>query len=140
MMSTYEFNDKLYDLLYASPLKAEINGDVYKGDTRPIVSIDQAKEDVVIRCLSAPNSQFQETIGMINIHVPNLKIDINGKPDRTHPDNPRLKSLTAMAIGIIAEHYGDDWHCDFDQQLDFEEAEVYEHYSNIRVKLFSVNI
>lgn len=139
MKTTFDFQNSLWLLVNASALKLEITGGIYKG-SRPNTLVDEQLEDVVINCLPVPRNQLQETIANVNIHVPNLKIEIAGKPDRSQPDNVRLNILTSMAIELVSEYVGDDFHCDFEQQLIFEEDEIYSHYSNIRVKVFSINL
>lgn len=139
MKTTFDFQDKLFELVNASALKTEITGGIYKGN-RPIMAVTAQKEDVVINCLPVTRDQLQETIGNINIHVKNLEIAIDGKPDKTQPDNVRLNLLTKMAIDVVTMYYGEDFHCDIEQQLLFEEQSINEHYSNIRVKVFSINI
>jgi hypothetical protein len=55
------------------------------------------KEDVVINSLPINNSQMQSGVFNVNIHVPNLVLNINGNIDTTQPNHERIKQLTALA-------------------------------------------
>lgn len=139
MKTTFDFEIRLYQLIDNSMLGAEITGRLIKGQ-RPNMPAGYPLEDVSLTCLPVPNDQVQETVGSINIHVPNLKIQIAGQPDQSQPNHPRLNYLTKLAMEAIKMHVGEDWHCDFEQQLTFEEPEILSTYSSIRVSLYSINI
>jgi len=137
MRTTFDFVNMVYAALNGNDaLKDAIDGDIYKYN-RPV---DSRKVDVVINCLPAMNAQLQEAVVNVNIHAPNLALNIVGKQDNTQPDHEKLSAVSAIVIDALKEHDGEDFHCDIERQLLFVEEELHEHYSNIRVQVFSINI
>lgn len=136
MISTLEIIDKLYLQLNVADVKTAISGGVYK-EKRPINS---TKEDVVIGCLPTNNLQLQTTVANVNIHVPNLVLNTNGIQDNTQPDFARLRTLTTLLIAKLKDQWAADYWFDVQQQNTFSEEELNEHYSNIRVNFYSLNI
>lgn len=136
MISTLEIIDKLYLQLNVVDVKTSISGGVYK-EKRPINS---TKEDVVIGCLPTNNLQLQTTVANVNIHVPNLVLNTGGIQDNTQPDFERLRTLTTLLIAKLKDQWTADYWFDVQQQNTFSEDELNEHYSNIRVNFYSLNI
>lgn len=137
MRTTLDIVDILYHVLSGSGLASAISGGVYKH--RPVNS---GKEDVVINSLPVSGSQLQEGVANVNIHVPNLALNIGGIQDRTQPNHDRLKTLTSLAVTTLNDVWRESGDVSFTvlTQSLFEEPEIFEHYVNIRLNYFSVNV
>lgn len=137
MRTTLDIVDILYQVINQSVLKTSVNGNVYKF-SRPVNS---GKEDIVINSLPITGGQLQEGFVNVNIHVPNLSLNIGGLQDNTQPDFSRLKSFAAAAVGILQEVWRESGDVNFSiqNQSIFPEPEVNEHYVNIRIRYYSVN-
>ncbi len=141
-ITTFDIQDRLYTLLNGSASLVSapgtmLTGAIYKSGGRPINS---DKEDIVIGSLPINFEQIQQAVININIHVPNLSINIGGVQDKTKPNLKRLKELTALVIGIVDDKYYSDYWFNVQQQHLFEEQGANEYYSNIRLNFFSENI
>lgn len=136
MKTTLDLVDIIWDRLNSSPLKASITGKLYK-HRRPVNS---QSEDVVINSLPVNNEQLQQAVANVNVHVPNLELQVNGAVDRSQPDHTRLKSLAALAIESLQEVWEDDYTYDVQQQLLIEDPEAGDHYVNIRLEFYNINL
>lgn len=130
------------DILWArmnSDLKGSISGGVYKL-SRPLNS---DKEDIVINSITLNAAQLQEGVLNVNIHVPNLSINVNGVQDNTQPNFSRLKALTALAVSSLSDVWASLGEYNYTPQEPgnpLKEDGIDSYYSNIRVEFFSVNI
>lgn len=136
MISTLEIIDKLYLVLNVPALKNAITGGVYK-QRRPLNS---KKIDVVINSLPTNNLQLQTGLANVNIHVPNLVIGSGTAQDNTQPDFAKLRTISSIVIDLLKDQYTPDFWYDVENQTVFPEDNINEHYSNIRVKIFNINI
>jgi hypothetical protein len=136
MMTTLDLVDIVWQRLNGSQLKTAITGGLYK-HRRPAGS---QSEDVIINSLPINNLQLQSAIVNVNIHVPNLTIAIGGVQDTRQPDSERLNELAKMAVGVISEVWAEDYNYDVQQQVLFEDEEAGDHYINIRIEFFNINI
>lgn len=137
MRNTFNLVDIIYLVLTANAtIMGAINGKVYKNQ-RPLNS---DKQDIVVGSLPINAEQIQQTVMNVNVHIPNLKISINGAQDNTQPDLVKLEAVTAMVIeGLKDKVFGDYWF-DIQQQNLFADEATNEHYSNIRINFYSENI
>ena len=136
MISTLEIIDKLYMFLNVPEITSVITGKVCKS-IRPLNS---RKVDIVIGCLPTNNLQLQTAVANVNIHVPNLILKVDNVQDNSQPDIKKLRSLTDIVISKLKETYSGDYWFDVQQQHVFAEENINEHYSNIRVNFYSINI
>lgn len=136
MKTTLEVIDIIWQLLNGSPLADAITGGVYK-NLRPL---NTAKEDVVINCLPVNNAQLQQGVANVNIHVPNLILNVNGVQDKTQPNHARLQLLTGLAIQELLNVWEGDYNLDIEQQTIFADEEANSHYSNIRIQFNNINL
>jgi len=133
MKTTYDIQNILYKVLSSSTNITEtITGGVYK--KRPLNS---KQEDIIVGSLPVGNDDIQRAVGNVNIHVPNLIIDVNGVQDNSQPNLKRLNEITRLAWGLLDESYYEGYWFYVQQQSIFEEGN--EHYSNIRIEFYSVN-
>lgn len=102
--STFDQDTILYKDLTNSPLKNAISGGIYKYE-RP----DNSKlEDVVINSIAITNDDIQLGVANVNIHIPALETNIDGKPQRK-PNVKRMAALTVIAIQVLKERYAKDY-------------------------------
>ena len=138
MITILDATDYIYTWLKDKQIKTAVTGGLYK-HKRPVNS---AKEDVVIIPLTLDADQLQEGIMNVNIHVPNLVLGSGATQDKTQPDHARLKQLTTMAVEVLTDIWLDDGQVNFSvlQPLMFEDAEINQHYMNIRLSFGAVNL
>lgn len=137
MKTGYEFVDLLWSLLNSdTDLKSSINGSIYK-HKRPDGSV---KQDIVINSLTANNEQLQKAVCNINFHCPNLQLSTGGQPAAHVPDNVKLKSISDKIIALVDDHFTSDYHSMVERQQQFEEPELKETFSNIRIIIHSINV
>lgn len=135
MTTTEDIIDILYARADGSALKTAISGSICKRKRDGNSSL----EDVVINCLPALGNQLQNVIANINIHVPNITVNVNGFED-SQPDNVRLKALAALAVPIFTDVWSAEYNYTVQQQMVFEDREAGDHYINLRIEFFIVNL
>lgn len=139
MNTPFDAIDIIWKRLSVSALESAISGGIYKLQ-RPVNSI---KEDVVINSITLNANQLQEGVLNVNIHVPNLSVSVNGVQDNSQPDFSKLKALTALAVSSLEDVWEVSSEVYYDVQTPgspIDEPEINQHYSNIRVEFFSVNL
>jgi hypothetical protein len=135
MNTTIDIAQAIYRLLKNSPVPAAISGGIYY--KRPVGSL---LEDIVINSLPITAYGLQEGTANVNIHVQNLQLTIAGQPDNSQPNIQRLQQIAALVIPILEDAFINDITITIQQQTLFEEAELREHYLNLRLQIFSPNI
>jgi hypothetical protein len=135
MITTLDLVNIIWQRLNGSQLKTTITGGVYK--KRPAGS---QTEDVVINCLPINNLDLQTAIVNVNIHVPNITIQVGTVQDSTQPNFERLQELAAIAIAVLTDVWAGDYNYDVQQQTMIEDEEAGDHYINIRIEFFNINI
>ena len=134
MRSNLEQIDIVYNRLKDSTLDDSITGSICK-NVRPFASV---LEDVVINSLATVNTQLQKGVMNVNIHVPNLLVNVSGGSNQSTPDHNRINALTLIAIGLLKDVWGDNWDFDIEQiNLIMEEKSS---YNNIRLVFQSLNV
>lgn len=102
--------------------------------------VNHKTECIVVNALPATGEQFQRCVANINIHVPNLKLNIGGESDNSHPDVERLKAISDVVLPILTEGlFENTVVTTIENTSIIEEQELYEHYLNIRVATRTVN-
>lgn len=135
MMTTLDLVDIVWQRVNGSLLKTEISGGVFK-HRRPAGG---QNEDVVINSLPINGLQLQSAIINVNIHVPNILINVNGVQDNSQPNHIRLQELAAMATTVLSDVWADDYNYDVQQQTMIEDVEAGDNYINIRLEFFNIN-
>jgi hypothetical protein len=135
MINTLDIIDVLWARANTSNLKPSLSGGIYK-NRRPASS---DKEDLVINSLPVNNEQLQVAVANVNIHVPDITVNVNNIQDR-QPNHERLKILTGLAIPIFTDQWVGDYHYDVQQQTIIQDEEANSHYINIRIEFFNINI
>ena len=135
LLTSLDAVDKVYLQVRDTPFTAALRGGLYKMK-RPVNSI---AEDAVINSLGMPNKDVQQGVVNLNIHLPNLSLEINGKQDNSQPDFIRAQQLAALAIQQVKEFYTEDYWFVFQQQniIQSDDTEI---IVNIRIDFYSQNI
>lgn len=138
MINTLEIVDELFLALHVADVLGAITGNVYKMQ-RPL---DSDLLDIVINCLPTNNLQVQTAVANVNIHVQNLSLGSAAGVDNTQANIPKLRALTNLVISKLNDKYplGKPFWYDVQQQNVFAEPNINEHYSNVRVNFYSINI
>lgn len=137
MRNTFDITNLFWQILSSSvELKSTITGDIYK-ISRPLNS---KREDVVIKPLPINFEQLQIGVVNVNIHVPNLQIEILGDQDNTQPNNKRFKVITDLVIDLLDDTTMDDYYVSVQQQVLIQDPDTLEYYSNIRFDIILENI
>jgi hypothetical protein len=106
MKNGLEMIDDAYQILNVPEVVSIITGNLYQL-VRPKNSI---LEDIVINGLPITNTQLQQGVFNVNIHVPNLTdVKIGGNPDETQPDLVRLKAISEIVVEKLADVVGYDY-------------------------------
>lgn len=105
MKTSTEIIDMLYKYLVASPLVTDNDG--LTGSVYPLQRPEGSKkEDLVIGTLSLDGEDVQIGVFNLNLHVPDLQVVIDGKPQR-QPNRSRMRVLSGKLRDAISEHYFD---------------------------------
>lgn len=135
MTTTEDIIDILFSRADGSALKTAVTGSICKrkrdGNSR--------LEDVVINCLPALNTELQNVIANVNIHVPDIVVSVNGQDDR-QPNSARLKELAAIAVPVFTDVWADEYNYTVQQQHVLEDREAGDHYINLRIEFFIENL
>lgn len=129
MITTLDINTIVYELV-TSAIGTSLTGGTYQIE-RPLSS---QVEDIVVGTL--PINESQIAVCNVNIFVPDINIQIQGKP--THvADLPRLKELTDMVLSALDQDVdlGNTYHYRVTNQSILEEPEMNTHWVNIRLEL-----
>lgn len=134
MTTNLEAIDILFTKLDGSSLKTAITGSICKLKR----DADSNKEDVVINSLPFNNEQLQQGILNVNIHVPDVVVNVNNVQDK-QPDFARLKTLADMAVEILDDNWASTYNFSVQQQNVMHDPEAGSHYVNIRIEFFIIN-
>ena len=126
-MDTIQTDSVIYQILTESAL-LNISGGIYTQGERP----DNSNlEDIVINNISFEHSTPRRGISNINIHVPDIQVQIDGTPQfKTNRD--RLQELTSIVSTIIESTRIDGIAIHIETTQVFAEPTAHEHYMNIR--------
>lgn len=136
MKTVIDLVDSIYELLNVSAVNNVITGEVYL-DSRPDNSV---LEDVVINSLPVTGEQLQRAVVNVNIHVPNLSLTINGQPDTSQPNRKRIKVISDIVIPLIKDAIINDTLTGIQNITMINDKELKEHFLNIRVNTYSINL
>lgn len=130
-MISIETDDILFNTLNASEgLKNSLTGGIFVQGERPDNS---EKEDVTINNIVISHEYPQSGTSNINIHVPDLKVKIQGQEQRK-ADRERLRFLTNLVISILKEARINGLIFWIDTETVIKEPAISEHYTNLRIE------
>lgn len=143
MKTVIDLVDDMYDLLNVSTVNSVmLSGDVFL-DQRPDGHVNEC---IVINSLPITGRQLQTAVANVNIHVPNLKLTINGQPDNSQPNRIRLKIISDVVIPLIKDAIINNTVTEIQNITMIRErdssgqSEINEHFLNIRVGTNSINL
>jgi len=62
------------------------------------------REDIVVNSLALTGQQLQQGVVNVNIHVPNLKVNLDGAADNTMPDLARMHAIEQVLYPLINDN------------------------------------
>lgn len=127
----FDINSLIYRILKESDIALQISGGLYSR-SRPD---DSVLEDIVVNTLSLTTEYTpQEGVVNINIHIPDIKVNINGKTN-SKLNAERLEQLSKAVCDIIENVKMQGFNISISAVNLIEESERQEHYANIRVQI-----
>lgn len=130
MKTSTEIIDLIYQYLEASPLKAELSGGIYPLQ-RPENS---GKEDLVIGTLTLGEGPVQIGVFNLNLHVPNIKVQIGGK-EQSQPDRRRMRVISGILRDLFSEQFFEDCSAWITNIAEIKEPTLDEWYVNHRLEI-----
>lgn len=133
MKNTFDTDSYLFGILKGSEtLKTAMTGKVYAGQR----SLNSIKEDVTINTI-ALTQEFLPQLGTsnINVHVADMSVTLDGVKQKM-ANRDRLNMLSKIVLGAIRESKIAGVGFTIENQTVMQEAEVSQHYVNIRINWF----
>ena len=128
MISTFDIETIIYDVLNVASLKSIISGDVYKSDDRPLNS---DKEDIEINTIALTQEPYpQQGISNINIYVPDMEVSIDGK-QQLKANKARLKAISDKVKELILSYRKVCFMIDLENIV--KDSDIKQHFVNIRL-------
>lgn len=109
--------------------KVAINGGVFTQGERPD---DSEAEDIVINTVSVTHDKPQTGTSNVNIYAKDLKMRIKGKEQRK-ADRERLRTIGDALVAYLDAQNIADLEYWIESETVIKEAEVKQHYRNIRI-------
>ena len=130
MKQTFDTDSILYGILFNSPIKNAISGNIYVGDDRPNDSHD---EDVVINSIDL-TQDYHPQIGTsnVNIYVSDMNAKIGNK-QQVKSNRVRLKALSEKAMESLRGAKVPGLLFTIESQTVLAEPSVKQHFVNIRI-------
>lgn len=133
MKTTFDTNTILFGILNGSALvKSAINGGVYK-TRRPLNS---QKEDIVVNTIALTQEHLPQLgTSNINIHVPDMTVTIAGVQQQM-PNDAKMDAVAKIICDVVRAAVIPGIACSIENQTTIEEAEIKQHFVNIRINWF----
>lgn len=109
--------------------KVAINGGVFTQGERPD---DSEAEDIVINTITVTHDKPQTGTSNVNIYAKDLKLRIKGKEQRK-ADRERLRTIGDALVAYLDAQNIADLEYWIESDTVIKEAEVKQHYRNIRI-------
>lgn len=135
MITSLDIVDILFTRIKGSALETAISGDICKHKRDGGSKL----EDVVVNALPAINTQLQQSFANVNVHVPDLVINVNGQ-EQKQPNHVRLKELADITMTVLDNQQTSGYYYEVEQQSLFDDPEAGDHYINFRIKFFIENL
>lgn len=133
MISTFDIETILYDILNVASLKSIISGDIYKSDDRPLNS---DKEDIEINTIALTQEPYpQQGISNINIYVPDMEVSIDSK-QQLKANKARLKLILEKVKLLLSNTKAKDIMIQIDSENIIPDKDIKQHFVNLRIKYF----
>ncbi len=137
MKSVLNFVDEVYSLIRKPEIVALLDGGAIYKYTRPDNS---RKVDIVVNSLPASGDQLQDSSVNVNIHVPNLVLDIENNIDNSQPNQLKIKEVSEALIPLLKDSYVNGSDIVIQSTMLMLEQQFNEHFLNIRLQIYSPNI
>lgn len=137
MLLSIDTDDILYRLLTrgSTSIKNSINGDVYVQGERPDGS---ALEDVVVNNLFTDEDFPQSGMSNVNIHVPDIIVNIGGV-EQYKCNREKIRELLTKVLVILRNANEEGISIAVDNETILQEEDIHQHYANIRVSWHIIN-
>jgi hypothetical protein len=130
MLLSFDTDNILFQVLNSSDeLKAALTGGIYTTG-RPDNS---DKEDITVNTITVNGSSPQRGASNVNIHVPDLKLNIAGQEQRKE-NRERLRELSTLVISLLEAARVEGLLFWISNQAILREPEVSQHYTNLRIE------
>ncbi len=116
MKSDIDIKDDIFRVVVGSSLREAVNGEVTKSK-RPH---DSRKEDIVISVVSNLTAQLQEATVNVNVYCEGQRI---GR--QTEENSSRLRELSQVALEVLDNVRGEDFHLEVQEQRVYEVVDEY---------------
>lgn len=125
-MTLTQTDTLIYKILTQSRRLDIISGGIFTAGERPD---DSRGEDIVINNISFEHSRPARGVSNINIHVPDIEVNINGTPQRK-ADRDRMQEIADAVISVLESTTIDGVKITLSSSQVF--AEETGHYLNLR--------
>ena len=134
MKTGLEVESDIYEMLQNSPIHLVVNGQIYKGETRPFVGKnDNPKEDIVVRYLTGISSQMQRGVVIVNVYCPYIKSGDKVFIRNTSRCQKFERKLDETFHYLQSIH--SDYYFEFDGAIQtYNEDEINQTFSTLRIK------
>jgi hypothetical protein len=131
MITSFDTDDILFQVLSGNAgLRAAISGGIYPETERPDNS---EKEDITINTITVTrNFTPQSGTSNVNIYVPDLKLNIDGREQRK-VNRERLRAITNLVISVLEAANPEGLAFWISGQTTLREPGIYQHYTNLRI-------
>lgn len=130
MKTSFDIDKIVYGLLNGSEVKNAITGGIYYQNDRPD---DSADEDVVINTIAMTQDFLpQIATSNVNIYVADKPRRIKGI-EQLKPNHGRLSELTKMVLDVLRRSRIDGLKLIPENQSILQEANIKQHFCNIRI-------
>lgn len=102
--------------------------------------VNNRKIAIVVKTLATSGEQLQKAVVNVNIHVPNLVINVDGQPDNSQPDRDKLNQVAGAVIEILKDALLNDTITGVGDTVMIDDPELGEHFMNIRIEISSINL
>lgn len=129
MKQIFDIDAILYRILNVDSIVNNISGDVYVNQ-RP----DNSElEDISINTIALTQSYSPQIADSnVNIHIPDIKVKI-GSNQQYKPNNLRMKEIASLVLSELRNSNVEGSKLQIFSQTVIQEAEIHQHYVNIRV-------
>ncbi|MDR1459790.1 MAG: hypothetical protein LBI60_06220 [Bacteroidales bacterium] len=130
MITSFDMDEILFQVLSGNAgLKAAISGGIYTTN-RPDNS---DKEDITVNTITVTGDKPQRGTSNVNIHVPDLKLNIKGQEQRKC-NRERLKQITYLVISILETTSVNGLLFWVSNQTILRDSKIEQHYANLRIE------
>jgi len=134
MKTGLEVEDDIYKMMQNSPIHLIVNGQIYKGETRPFQDKkSEAKEDIVIRYLTGLSLQVQNGVVIVNVYCPYIKSGDRVLVRNTARCQELEKKLSETLYYL--KTIDTEYKFDFDGAIQtYNEDEISQTFSTLRIR------